>query len=138
MYGALFPTSAGSIIWPFIGSFSYSRLCGFAKYWAKFPNTNPPNPYPEIMNPVTRPFLSGKWLHPALKTDDYINPLYNPIANENSHKKTVGLNLNDAHTNTILKATTPPIAMTGRVPPSLSTKWLPNGKKNMENMTISG
>ena len=81
------------------------------------------------MNPVTRPFLSGKWLHPALKTDDYINPLYNPIANENSHKKTVGLNLNDAHTNTILKATTPPIAMTGRVPPSLSTKWLPNGKK---------
>jgi len=40
--------------------------------------TKPPTPYPERITPVTKPFLLGRWLHPALNVVAYVAALSSP------------------------------------------------------------
>ena len=57
------------------GSISF----GPANYSKNMPKNEPPKPNPEIITPLTKPFLSGKWLNPALSVDANINPLKIPF-----------------------------------------------------------
>ena len=53
------------------------------------PNTNAPNPIPLIINPLTNPFLLGKWLQPQYNVGVYKKPLAIPKPNVNTIKKTL-------------------------------------------------
>ena len=91
------------------------------------------------MAPDTRPFLSGRWLHPALRIAGCKSPLKIPIPKQYTHINIYGEKCIYAHSETQKMAVNPPIAITGLLSPlNLSIIILPKGKKILAIITIIG
>ena len=64
---------------PSSASITGSISFGSANYSKNIPKNEPPKPNPEMITPLTKPLLSGKWLSPALSVAADINPLKIPF-----------------------------------------------------------
>ena len=59
--GTFSATAIGKYLLPLIGSISRSKSSGLHIYSVTNPKIKAPNPKQPIINPLTRPFLSGKY-----------------------------------------------------------------------------
>ena len=82
----LLPISTGKYKLPSCLSKIGSMSSGFANISKSMLKKAPPNPKPEIIIPLTRPFLLGRWLHPALNVPACMEPFIMPKPTPNTSK----------------------------------------------------
>ena len=73
---------------------------------------NPPKVKPAVMIPLAKPFLPGKWLHPAARAEEYRRPLLAPNPKEYIQINQIGFFIIE-QIQTIPKDTRPPIIKVG-------------------------
>ena len=73
---------------------------------------NPPKVKPAVITPLAKPFLPGKWLHPAARAEEYRSPLPAPNPKEYIQMNQTGFFIME-QIQTIPSDTKPPIIRVG-------------------------